>query len=462
MTRCRVGLLDNIMVRLLKTWNALRSSFWFLPTVMSISAAILSLVLTRIDIELGTAWVQDVPWVFQIQADGARGLLSTVAGSMIGVAGVTFSITIAALAYTTSTLGPRLLTNFMDDTGNQVTLGTFVSTFAYCLLLLRTVQSADESGGGEFVPYLALLFAMLLTIASIAVLIYFIHHITESLHVSNVVGKVASDLDAAIDDCEKAAREHEHHEAAFLPPDFTETAVPIASAHHGYIQNLVYATLVNQAEEHDLILRLELGPGDFAATSQTLLWAWPAARIDEEVADGLRGAYAQGALRTQSQDILFLVNELVEIAARALSSGINDPYTAMCCLDWLSAALIRLARHDLPVHHRYDSEGKLRLWLPVFDFDVLAKAVFDQLRSYFATDRNAGVHMLNRLGDIGEFAHTGDHRKQLRQQADALHEAAAQAMTCTRDRADIEQAHRRAVRLIGGHYGSMSTAVALE
>jgi uncharacterized membrane protein len=446
------------MVKLLTLWNSLRSSFWFLPTIMSLGAVILSLILTRIDIALGTAWVQAVPWVFQIQADGARGLLSTVAGSMIGVAGVTFSITIAALAYTTSTLGPRLLTNFMGDTGNQVTLGTFISTFVYCLLLLRTITSGDSSGG-EFVPYVALLFAMLFTVASIAVLIYFIHHITQSLHVSNVVGDVASDLYAVLESYDKRASEAEERPTAWLPADFAETAVPVLAAHAGYIQNLVYATLVRQAAQHDLVLRLERGPGDFAAIGQTLLRAWPDARIDNDVAAGLRGAYAQGPLRTQSQDVLFLVNQLVEIAARALSTGINDPYTAMNCMDWLSAALIRLARHDIAAMHRFDGDDRLRLWLPKFNFKVLVSAVFDQLRSYFATDRNASVHMLDHMGEIGLFLSNHDQRELMREQADALHEAAIEAMTSTRDRSDVEYAYRRAVRRIATGQAAADTTL---
>ncbi|MES1942167.1 hypothetical protein T5B8_18093 [Salinisphaera sp. T5B8] len=437
------------MAQLIKYWNTLKGSYWFIPTVMSIFAAALSFALTAIDARIGDAWVANMPWIYSIQAEGARGLLTTVAGSMIGVAGVTFSITIAALSYTTSTLGPRLLTNFMNDRGNQITLGTFVSTFVYCLLLLRVVQASHESSAA-FVPHLALVFAVGMAVASLAVLIYFIHHITESLHVSNVVANVARDLDSAIDDYEARVEAAREKPPAHLPADFDTQAVPVRANGDGYIQNLVFGSLVSTAASHDLVLRLERTPGDFVTAGQTLLWAWPKPRMDDDIAAALVGAYAWGRQRTQSQDVFFLVNELVEIAARALSPGINDPYTAMGCLDWLACALHRVARHDIASRHGFDSDDTLRVWARGFDFETLANAVFDQLRAYFASDRNAAVHMLARIGDAGEFLRDADQRRLMYTHASALHEAALAAMTSDRDRQAVEQAYRRALRLIDG------------
>lgn len=434
------------MAYLLKTWRKLRSSYWFLPALMSIGAALLSFLLARVDLALDSGRLAHLAGMLPIQAAGARSLLSTIAGSVIGVAGVTFSITIAALAYTTSTLGPRLLTNFMNDTGNQITLGTFMATFVYCLLLLGTIHGAAH-GTVAFVPHLSLLFAMTLAGASLAALIYFIHHITESLHVSNVVGNVARELDQALADHAERSDAARELPPAYLPADFSDTAVPVRARSQGYIQNLMHGTLVGQAARHDLVLRQARGPGDFAAIGQVLLWAWPATRIDDDLAARLSGAYAFGRQRTQSQDIHFLVNELIEVAARALSPGINDPYTAMGCLDWLSTALIKLAANDPLPGHRFDSDQHLRLWVPALNFETLAQSVFDQLRPYFAGDRNAAIHLLDTLGEIGDLLHLSSHRQCLRAQADALLEAAAsRAMPSRRDTGALEHAHRRAVR----------------
>ncbi|MDA3920774.1 MAG: DUF2254 domain-containing protein [Salinisphaera sp.] len=438
------------MAQLVKLWNHLSGSYWFIPTVMSLISAVLALVLSTVDNTIGEQWVKNVPLVYQVQAEGARGLLTTVAGSMIGVAGVTFSITIAALAYTTSTLGPRLLTKFMNDTGNQITLGTFVSTFVYCLLLLRTIRTSHETVGA-FVPHLGILVAVLFAVASLAVLIYFIHHITESLHVSNVVGDVGCDLAQAIELCDQRSREKDNQPVAWLPADFSETAVGIRADNEGYIQNLLYTSLVNQAVRHDLVLRIERAPGDFVGREQVLLWAWPAERVSDEVAKGLRNVYALGRQRTESQDLLFLVNELVEIAARALSSGINDPYTAMSSLDWLTAALHRLARRRTLSMNRFDKHGQLRLWAVDLDFQTLGSAIFDQLRAYFATDYNASLHMLQCIGETGEFIHRVEQRQFMLDQAGALQEAALKAMTSQRDRQAITHAYLRACRQLAAH-----------
>jgi len=437
------------MAKLVKIWNDLRSSYWFIPTLMSIGAALLSFFMSTLDGRLGNDWVSAIPWVYRIQAEGARGLLTTVAGSMIGVAGVTFSITIAALSYTTSTLGPRLLTKFMNDTGNQITLGTFVSTFVYCLLLLRTIRAANGVGT-DFVPHLSMLVAIFFAVASLAVLIYFIHHITESLHVSNVVGDVAGDLDKAIEQYDEQSRSNADQPSAALPARFNETSTAVRADGDGYIQNLVYDQLVNQATKHDLVLRLVRSPGDFVGQSQVLMHAWPAERVTDDVATSLRNAYAWGRQRTESQDVMFLVNELVEIAARALSPGVNDPYTAMGCLDWLGASLNRLARRDISTMSRFDKDGTLRVWAPDFDFQALAEAIFDQLRAYFATDRNAAIHMLERIGDTGEFINNAAHRKLMGQQADALKQATDKAMTSDRDRDAVDYAWQRTHRRLSG------------
>ena len=194
--------------RILAHIDGLRSSYWFIPSVMALGAIVLSFVTTAIDGRIGPGWIERVSWLYANKPDGARGLLSTVAGSMIGVAGVTFSITIASVVYASGQYGPRLLTNFMSDRGNQVTLGTFIATFLYCLLVLRTIRAADEASGaanpsgdvvGAFVPHVAIVTALVLALASVGVLIFFIHHVPESIHVSHVIAGVGRDLSEKIE-----------------------------------------------------------------------------------------------------------------------------------------------------------------------------------------------------------------------------------------------------------------------
>ncbi len=164
-------------VRLYKFWEQLTGSFWFLPTFMVVLAIILAsttLYIDRLDIDFG---VPEFSWIYSGSPDGARSILSTIASSMISVAGLTFSITIVALSLASSQLGPRLLNNFMRDKGNQIVLGTFISVFTYCLLILRSIRSLDEI---SFVPHISLTLAIVLALISLGVLIYFFHHVDDS------------------------------------------------------------------------------------------------------------------------------------------------------------------------------------------------------------------------------------------------------------------------------------------
>ena len=175
-------------------WQRVRDSLWFVPGLMTIGAAILAIALVRLDAEyLGSKLAADAWWLFGGSPDGARGLLTTVAGSVITVAGVVFSITIVALQLASTQYTPRVLQNFMSDRGNQVVLGVFIGTFAYTLLVLRTVRSADDAGDGAFVPYAAVTVAILLVLASMAFLIYYLDHVTRWIEASSIIDRVTGD-----------------------------------------------------------------------------------------------------------------------------------------------------------------------------------------------------------------------------------------------------------------------------
>jgi uncharacterized membrane protein len=169
--------MQSPMKRGRRLWDRLRGSYWFLPALMAAGAVALSFAAVALDARLGDDWAEGIGWFHQNKAEGARNLLATVAGSMIGVAGLTFSIAIAAVMQAAQNFGPRLIVNFMRDRGNQVVLGTFVATFVYCLMVLRTVQGASE-GTAAFVPHLSVLIGVVLALASLGVLIYFPHPVT--------------------------------------------------------------------------------------------------------------------------------------------------------------------------------------------------------------------------------------------------------------------------------------------
>lgn len=447
---------------LLKLWDDVRSSYWFIPSLMTLGAIGLSFGAVYLDGRIGSKWLDGVSWLYANQPDGARAVLSTIASSMITVAGVTFSITIASVAYATGQFGPRLLTNFMQDRGNQVTLGTFIATFLYCLLVLRTIRSADEPASGAapgadlvgaFVPHIAILVGIALTLASVGVLIFFIHHIPESIHISNVTAGIGHELNRKIETLfpqtlGRAPEEAGRNAAEDFPAGFLEEATPICAHGSGYIEHLDNKGLLHVAEAHDLLLRIEYRPGDFISEGLPLVYAWPPSHLDDGVKRRIHGAFAWGRQRTQAQDAMFLVNELVEIAGRALSPGVNDPFTAMSCMDWLGGALASLAGRDLPGPFRYGDGGQLRVIAHPITFEYFADAAFNQLRPYVREDRNAALHMMKTIGEVGMRAEREAHREVLLEHAARLKRGCEEGLGQQEDVELIKDRYRAVARLL--------------
>lgn len=438
---------------LLRLADYLGSSYWFVPTIMALGAVLLAGGMVTLDAMLGSSWMGDYSWIYASHPDGARQVLSSVGGSMITVAGTVFSVTIAAVVYASGQYGPRLLTNFMRDRGNQVTLGTFIATFLYCLLVLRTIRSAEESGGYGFVPNLALLVGVVLALSSIAVLIYFIHHVPSKIHINSVIEDVGDRLLHGIDDRFPrflgSTPEDQAVTASSLPATFRPNAdtatgeerFVVKAKGTGYIQFLDDEAVLRVAREHDLVLRLQYQPGDFVHVGRALIEAWPRSRCDEACADDLRNAVSIGSRRSALQDLRFLIDELVEIAARALSPGVNDPFTAVTCLDWLSAALSDLAGRSLPSHLRVDDDGALRVIAHPVTFASLMDRSFGALAQYCSTDMVAGLRYLNALGEVSLDCDEPERLTTIRSYADKLEELASDGLkgfnlTRVRTRAD--------------------------
>ncbi|HIB68137.1 MAG TPA: DUF2254 domain-containing protein, partial [Phycisphaerales bacterium] len=249
-----------------ETWSQIRGSYWFIPSFMAVAALLLSQLTLYMDRSVGSDWIDYWEFLYATRPDGARAILSTIAGSMIGVAGVTFSITIAAVAYASGQFGPRIIDNFMEDQGNQITLGTFISTFLYCLLVLRTVRGSDEGVG--FVPYGSMALAVGLALASLGVLIYFIHHIPESIHVYHVVADIGNQLEQQAD---RLFSEEPPEEGTVIDlPSLDKPTYILRAPTSGYIQSIEYDTLVSRASQDNALVKLDVEPGAFVAKSMIL------------------------------------------------------------------------------------------------------------------------------------------------------------------------------------------------
>lgn len=425
-------------------WVALRASFWFVPTLFAVGSMALAMVALDVDARLGEAgW--SASWLYSGSPAGARAVLIMLAGSMIGIAGVTFSITIVALSLTSAQFGPRLLRNFLRDTGNQIALGTFISTFLYCLLVLRGVIESRP------VPVVAMSGATALSMTSLGVLIYFFHHVSTSIQATSVVAAVARDLEAAIDRfCgrdDPPERDGDDRE----PTPHLTGGDEVTIAESGYLQAIDYDHLLRLATERDVVIEVLHRAGDFVHAGSALARVEPVGRLADGDADGARRAFLLGRQPTEEQDLEYSVRQLVEVALRALSPGINDPFTAIHCIDWLGAALARLAARGMPPAERCDAAGRPRLLLDAMTFEGVADAALQQIRQAGVGHVAVAIRLLDTLTEIAPQSRTRAHAEALRMHADDVLAGALAAAPIERDRAALAARHAAARRALVAH-----------
>lgn len=455
---------------LMKWLVEIRASYWFVPSVMVVGAILLSILTLWIDGQVSSEWPRELPFIFASRPSGARSLLATVAGSMITVAGVTFSLTLLAVSHASAQFGPRILNNFMRDRANQLTLGTFIATFMYCLMVLRTVRSAGETeknvpNGSElaesFVPQFSITVALTLALCSIGVLIYFFHHMPESIRLSNVVSKVGKDLQRSINSLfpETVAgdqpSELESPPTKQVPEGFFKNAKAITLDQSGYVQTIDEQGVMNLANKHDLVIFLNCKPGDFYCSSTELMYAWPGSKVTDEIAQQLKVCYALGIHRTEMQNALFAVDQLVEVAQRALSPGVNDPITANYCIDWLQSVLVSMTQRSRPEVFRYNQSNKLRIFTRPVAFEDFCNRVFDQLRQYVASDFNASIHMITSINAIRRAAKDPDHICILNAHAAKLIKTAEQQQLTSFDITHLKRLNQMGIDRLESPYPSL-------
>lgn len=429
----------SLKVLLIRLGEALRVGLWFVPTLMvatAIAAAFGALTLDRRGAP--DPVVSLLGFAYSGGPEGARQMLSTIATSMMTVAGVSFSVTIVALSLASQQFGPRLLRNFLKDLGNQVVLGTFIATYVYCLLVLRAVRGGDDE---PFTPHLAVTGAVALTLIGVAVLIYFVHHVSSSIHADSVVGRTAEDLDDHIErlqDKEGPADES----AVVVPPDDAQ------KAHHargGYIANIDYDALVELAARENLLIRLLYREGQFCVPGAVLAHVWGAA-ADSGAVRRVADHVTTGEKRMTARNLEFSVGQLAELAVRSLSTGINDPFTAIACIDRLAAALARLSRLPVGEPVRRDHAGSPRVIPHALTFVRVVEEAFEPIRRHGAGDAAVSMRLLDSLAAIAEGA-PGCAYSALRRQAALVRETALAAGMTDEDEREIETRHERVLRL---------------
>jgi uncharacterized membrane protein len=412
-------------------WYTLENSLWFLPAVFTIASIALALLTVRIDQAVRFDRNGLRVWVFGGGAEGARGVLSAIAGTMMTVTALVFSITIVALQVAITQLTPRVLRSVMADRGNQAVLGFFIATFTYALIVLRAVRSPLEDQGG-FVPALSVTISIALALISVAMLIYFMHHSANSLRTSVVIARIAAATQNLI---ESLYPENIGHPAAepLAPPGRSSVVRSDAS---GYLQAINAGALFAFAEQRRLIVQIDLTIGTFVLPGATVATVWHDGPVDEDDAEEMvgtvRAALVLGSERTMQSDVAFGLQQLSDIALRALSPGINDPTTATVCVNQLAALLVRLANRGEPQAVRVDDAGCARLVLPAPPFSELVAIAFEQICT-FGRDDPAFMRRLTTMLERAAALSPPERRPPLRRFAQTLAAAGSETATAIAD-----------------------------
>jgi uncharacterized membrane protein len=425
--------------------DRLLSTYWFLPAILTAGAALLAAMLVVVDraFPQSDSWLG---WGYGGGAEGARALLSAVAGSTITVVSVTFSVLVVALTVSSQHFGPRLLANFMRDTPAQLVLGTFTGTFAYCLMVLRTVQGDGGDRYAFFVPHIAVTGAVALTLISIGMLIYYVHHVAHSMQVAAITAAVTRDLERTVQRLYPEpfgeGTEAPAHEAPAVPDDALELSAP----HSGYIQEIDAPTLLDLAVAHETTIWLTRRPGDFVVEGAPIAAAHPRPRDPAALSDAFADVYVIGADRTARQDAAFGIQQLVEVALRALSPGVNEAFTAITCIDRLGQGLARLGRRKIPSSIRTDGHGRERVIAHPYTFAELVVAAFEPIALAAGRLPDVSARLLETLGALATVAPRDGDRRAIERVADLVRAVATERVMFEPHEARLATLHEQ-VRL---------------
>ncbi len=426
------------MFPLASAWrrDALRTNLWFVPMVEVLCAIALYFITHAVDEAAYHGTVTLPSWMHFGSADAARTILTALAAAVITVVGIVFSITIVTLTLASTQFGPRMLRNFIRDRGTQFTLGTFVATFVYTTLVLISIGSASE------VPHLSITVSVVLVTVSMGVLIYFIHHIASSIQLPNVIASIAGDLSRAI-----AAESHEDGVTFEAGPSATELVTrmregggAVLAPASGYLQFIRHRELVGLAAERGAVIRLLHRPGHFIVAGHPIATVWPPDAAPS-VSQALRRAHITGSNRTLVQDLAFAVDQLVEIAIRALSPAVNDTFTALTCIDWLGESLCRVTTSWRPVRIHRDGHGFVRVISADVSYTRLVERAFEKIRQAASGMPAVMIRQLDALTKIMEETETAEQRQLLLSQAAMIMRLCERTVGEENDRADVEREH---------------------
>jgi uncharacterized membrane protein len=424
----------------------LNSSLWALPLTMGVVALLLASFTGWIDTLVDDGRLSLPSFVRGRSADGARAILQTIAGASSTALALVVTLTVTVLANAGSQFGQRLIRNFMRAVVPKITLGLFVSSTVFSLSVLSRVETVDD----PFVPSLSTAVAIALAFASIVALLVYVHTVALDMQVPSVVAGVAEDLAGAVDEYANAPVEEGwrgSEEQRELEERFEREGRDVLASRSGYLQFVDRSALISMARDADVVVRLWLRPGQFLIDGAPMATVWPPGGADA-LADEIDRALVEGANRTIRQDLRFAVDQMVEVALRALSPGINDLFTGLQCIHWLGDALLRLSQLDLPSPVHRDDDGRPRLLEPVLTFDEIVDAAFDPIRRAGRDMPAVLEQILVTIGRIAPYTHGRGHRQVLMAEARTTLEGAPLEAFTSKDRDELQAAFDRTMRAL--------------
>ena len=395
--------MTNRLLPLLRTaMYALRGGFLVRPLVISIALGLLGAVLSSLEETFPTlsAWVPTVLFPSRADPQVAQIVLGAIAGSIMTVVSIVFAILLMTLTLASMQFSPRILVSFIKDRVTQWTLGIFLGTFAYCMTALPAARFLPQ----PFAPVATVTGAMLLALICVAWLIFFIHHISQAISVNHIVDRIARETEDVIDDIMPDPQRY-IYDPAGVPFDDDKREVTVDNLVSGYIRYIDTKRLLYLAKAFKLRVRTLRRVGHFVPAGVALFGVSPAERLDSHRAGELRSAFDIGPTRTMQQDVEFGVIQIVDIALKAISPAVNDPSTAITCVDQLGRILIRFVSRKAPVSLLCDPPHVVRVIIPWLGIEGLLDTAFEQIRHYSTSDLAVSLRLLRALDDIASTCH---------------------------------------------------------
>ncbi len=357
-------------------------------------------------------WVPAILFLSRADPQVAQIILGGIAASIMTVVSIVFAILLMTLTLASMQFSPRIIVSFARDRVTQWTLGIFLGTFLYCMAALPAAHELPR----PFSPVATVAGAMLLALICVGLLLFFIHHISQAISVNQIIDRIASETEIVIDETMPSPR-RDHHVETSPPNDVALWNEPIVSDVSGYIRFLDANRLLALSASYHVKVRVIRRVGQFVPAGAALLTVYKLERLSAENISQFRGAFDFGPSRTLQQDVEFGILQIVDIALKAISPAVNDPTTAISCVDHLSRLLIRFASREMPAALLYDIKGVARVSIRWIDFERLLDSAFEQIRMYAKGDIAVSLRLLRALGDIAASTQNEEFRSILLERA---------------------------------------------